>query len=185
MSSEYTVQKKKLTPHNSAIRPHARQKGLVVQSLADELLVYDLERHKAHCLNQTAMRVWRLCDGQNSVARIAELLGGELDAPAAETVVWQALDQLSRSHLLQESVPATAEPGSMSRRTFLRKAAVIGGISIMAPVVSSVLAPLPAQAASGNPATSSCVPVGSPCAADYQCCPNFYGFKNCKQHVCQ
>jgi hypothetical protein len=184
MSSEYAA-KKKSTSHNSAIRPHARKNGLLVQSLAEELLVYDLERHKAHCLNQMAMGVWRLCDGQHSVAKIAEHLGGELDATAAEAVVWQALDQLSRSHLLQEPLPATAGPGIISRRAFLRKAAVIGGISIMAPVVSSVLAPLPAQAASGNPATNSCVPVGSPCAADYQCCTNFYGIKNCKQHVCQ
>ena len=173
------------TPHNSDIRPHARQNGLVVQSLVEELLVYDLERHKAHCLNQTAMRVWRLCDGQNSVLKIAERLGGEMGVPAAEAVVWQALEQLSRSHLLQESVPAKAGPASMSRRTFLRKAAVIGGISIMAPVVSSVLAPLPAQAASGNPANSSCFPIGSPCAADFQCCTNIIGIKNCKQHVCQ
>jgi hypothetical protein len=184
MNSEYAANKKS-TLHINVMRPHARQKGLVVQSLEDELLVYDLERHKAHCLNQTAMRVWRLCDGQNNVAKIAERLGGESDRPAAEAVVWQALDQLSRSHLLQESVPATAEQGGMSRRTFLRKAAVIGGISIMAPVVSSMLAPLPAQAASGNPSSSACVPVGSPCAADYQCCTNFFGIKNCKQHYCQ
>jgi hypothetical protein len=184
MNSERKARKKS-TPHNSAIRPHARQNGLVVQSLADELLVYDLEQHKAHCLNQTAMRVWHLCDGQHSVAKIAERLCGDLDAPAAEALVWHALDQLRHSQLLQEPVPAFVGPSSMSRRTFLRKAAVIGGISIMAPVVSSVLAPLPAQAASGDPASASCVPIGSPCAADFQCCSNFMGIKNCKDHICQ
>jgi hypothetical protein len=170
---------------NNTFQPRARQKGLVVQSLTAELLVYDLERHRAHCLNQTATRVWHLCDGKTSVAAIARQLGGDLEASVADSVVWHALDQLSRGHLLQEAVPESVGPGSMSRRTFLRKAAAIGGISMMAPVVLSVLAPLPAQAASGNPAVSSCIPVGNVCEADFQCCPNSIGIKNCKQNICQ
>ena len=47
--------------------PRARKEGLVVQDMPDELLVYDVDRHKAHCLNQTAALVWKRCDGKTSV----------------------------------------------------------------------------------------------------------------------
>jgi hypothetical protein len=50
--------------------PCARTEGLVVQTLADEVLVYDLERHKAHCLNHAAALIWKHCDGRTSVAEM-------------------------------------------------------------------------------------------------------------------
>jgi len=43
--------------------PQARSEDLVIQDIGDEVLVYDLTRHKAHCLNRTAALVWRKCDG--------------------------------------------------------------------------------------------------------------------------
>ena len=46
----------------------ARHDELVVQELPDEVLVYDLRKHKAHCLNQTAAFVWNHCNGQASAA---------------------------------------------------------------------------------------------------------------------
>jgi hypothetical protein len=42
-----------------ALMPRARRDELVVEELDDETLVYDLERHKARCLNHTAALVWR------------------------------------------------------------------------------------------------------------------------------
>jgi len=32
----------------------ARQKGSAIHALVDEVLAYDLERHRAHCLNPVA-----------------------------------------------------------------------------------------------------------------------------------
>ena len=64
------------------MKPHARKEGLVVKELPDELLVYDLERHRAHCLNPTAALVWKHSDGQTSVEEIATLLHAELEAHA-------------------------------------------------------------------------------------------------------
>jgi hypothetical protein len=32
-------------------KPLARKEGLVIQELPDEVLVYDLDRDRAHCLN--------------------------------------------------------------------------------------------------------------------------------------
>ena len=36
------------------MKPMRRTEGLVVKELEDEVLVYDLERHRAHCLNAPA-----------------------------------------------------------------------------------------------------------------------------------
>lgn len=55
---------------NNAQNPVARQSGLVVQEMPEEVLVYDLETNKAHCLNQSAAFVWKSCDGKNSVMDI-------------------------------------------------------------------------------------------------------------------
>ena len=55
---------------NNPNNPMARQNGLVVQEMPDEVLVYDLDTNKAHCLNNSAALVWRACDGTNSVADI-------------------------------------------------------------------------------------------------------------------
>ena len=84
-----------------ALMPRARQDELVVEELRDETLVYDLERHKARCLNPTAALVWRHCDGQTSVAEVAALLEEQSATPADESVVWMALDRLSRAHLIE------------------------------------------------------------------------------------
>ena len=64
--------------------PAARQAGLVVRELPGETLVYDLENNKAHCLNGTAALVWRRCDGQTTVAELAQTLHEELGLPADE-----------------------------------------------------------------------------------------------------
>jgi hypothetical protein len=49
--------------------PRARAENLTVRVLGDETLVYDQERHKAHCLNATAALVWRHCNGKNLSGR--------------------------------------------------------------------------------------------------------------------
>ena len=38
------------------MKPTRRTEGVVVTELMDEVLVYDLERHRAHCLNPPAAR---------------------------------------------------------------------------------------------------------------------------------
>ena len=107
--------------------PKARKSGLVVQEMPDEVLVYDLNSNKAHCLNQTAATVWRACDGNNTVSDIATSFG-----KGSEDLVWLAIDQL-------------VEKGQ-SRREVIKK---IGLASIIAvPMVASLVAPQNALAAS-------------------------------------
>ena len=58
------------------IIPQARQEGLIVQELSEEVLVYDQQRHQAHCLNQTAAVVWRQCDGRRGAQEVARRASG-------------------------------------------------------------------------------------------------------------
>jgi hypothetical protein len=55
---------------NSAYQPKCRQNELVVQELRNELLIYDLQTHKASCLNETSALVWSLgAGGERTVAK--------------------------------------------------------------------------------------------------------------------
>jgi hypothetical protein len=125
--------------------PLARAKDLVVEELADEVLVYDLNNNKAHCLNQTTAAVWKHCDGKRTVAEIADLLKKEMNAPVDEVLVELALDQLSRRRLLDEPFKMPAMPG-MSRRQLIR---TLGWAAVVAvPVITTIVAPTAAHAQS-------------------------------------
>ena len=146
-------------------KPLARSEGLVVEQLGGELLVYDLERDKAHALNEVAAWVWRRCVGDASVATIASELparfcGGSSDDASAHDVVVHALGQLSRQHLLVGD-PDFSE--GVSRRNLLKKLAVAGAVGATIPVVRSIVAPTAAQAA-------TCLAPNQLCLSSVQCC---------------
>jgi len=146
----------------------ARNQGLVIQELPDEVLIYDLERDRAHCLNETAALVWRRCDGRNSTAEIARTLGDQLKCEVDEKIVWLALDQLGRNHLLEEQ-PSPPQPmTAMNRRVMVRALGITAAAAI--PIVTSIVAPAPAQAASGCvPAGQACTAGGTPCCGNSVC----------------
>src|SRR5690348_2331961 len=117
--------------------PTARKNGLVVQEMPDELLVYDTENNKAHCLNQTAAFVFKSCDGYKSAADIAGLYQTESGGSMSEDMVWLAIDQLNESDLLQQEIKSVF--AGQSRRDVIKK---IGFASIVAlPIVASLVAP--------------------------------------------
>ncbi len=157
-----------------ALMPMARQDELVVEELQDETLVYDLKRHKARCLNRTAALIWRHCDGQTSVADVAALLEEQLATPTDEAVVWMALGRLGRAHLLSEPVTLPADRAQYSRREVLRTLRRVAGISLLLPVIESIVAPRAAAQAS---CVTSCRGIAncSPCrpaACSRRCCNN-------------
>ena len=80
--------------------PVARQSGLVVQEMPDEVLVYDMQSNKAHCLNGSAALVWKSCDGSKSVADIVRDFEATGDK-VTEDFVWLAIDQLNENNLLE------------------------------------------------------------------------------------
>jgi hypothetical protein len=138
-----TLQSGEREGEGDVMKPVARTKGLVVRDLADEVVVYDRERHEAHCLNHTAALVFRNADGRRTVPDLAALLGTE-SAPEAEGLVQMALGQLGEAHLL-ESAPQPVPDRGLARRDVMRRMGM--GAAILLPLVSTVLAPTPAEAA--------------------------------------
>ncbi|HET7291972.1 MAG TPA: PqqD family protein [Vicinamibacteria bacterium] len=144
------------------MRPRARKDGLIVERLGGETLVYDLERHRAHCLNPTAAVVWDSCDGRSTEAQIARRVADALDLPDDAALVELALARLDRARLLDRgSGPPRSKAASLSRREAVRR---LGLAAAAVPVVAGIVAPTAAQAA-------TClidIDTGRPCAAS-QC----------------
>jgi hypothetical protein len=136
--------------------PQARIDGLVIRDLDDETLVYDTERDKAHCLNRTAALVWEQCDGKTTAREAARSLGSEFSASVDEDVVWLAVKQLERFHLIE---PGRKSP-SVSRRSLILKYAPA---ALALPVIISISAPTRAGIA-------SCANLGQDCTSR-PCCP--------------
>ena len=138
---------------NTSQRPIARKAGLVIQEVPDEVLVYDLETNKAHCLNQSAAMIWRSCDGNNTVSEIAELVGAQAGGKVTEDFVWLAIDQLSQNRLLEKEIAVNF--AGQSRREALKKIGMATMIAV--PVIASLVAPQSALAA----ASCACVNPGA------------------------
>src|SRR5579864_3664192 len=141
-----------------SVAPRARTNRLVTRDLGDELLVYDLDRHKAYCLNQVAMQVFRHCDGKTTIPDMALRVGNALGMPVDEQAVRLGLLRLDKAHLLDSPV---AQILHTSRRELLRtlgRAAVV-----VVPLVTAITVPTSAQAASG------CLSAGSPGTGPGQC----------------
>jgi hypothetical protein len=150
--------------------PRARKEGLVVQEMPDELLIYDLVRNKAHCLNQTAALVWKRCDGKTTVKQMARLLEKETESPVDEAVVWMAFDQLAKANLLQGKAGNWPEASGISRRELIRRIGIAASVSL--PIVTSIVAPKAAHAI-------NCRASGQACTASAQCCSGV-----CNASVC-
>ena len=147
---------------NAERMPRARQRGLIIEDLPGEVLVFDSERDRAHCLNQTAALVWKYCDGKTTVSQMARKLERDLNTPNVdERMVSYALEQLSRDHLLDESFVPAAMLSGLTRRQMVRALGLAAVIAV--PVVTSIVVPT-AQAA------TSCSPPGQPCGSSATCC---------------
>lgn len=148
----------------------ARHEGLVVQEMPDEVLVYDLNTNKAHCLNKSAAAVWKNCDGANSISDIAAILKNEFKTPVTEDFVWLAIDQLGKDELLEKQL--TSPVNGLSRREAIRRVGLASLIAL--PVVASLMAPTAAQAGSvcASPAGTACTcAAGTTGNAQGQCAP--------------
>lgn len=142
--------------------PIARNNGLVIQEMPDEVLVYDLDSNKAHCLNETAAFVWKSCDGNNSVADIVREFEANAGNRVSEDFVWLAIDQLHENGLMEAGTETRF--AGQSRRDVLKK---IGLASMVAlPVIASLVTPQSALAA------GSCGCVNPAACAGQGTCPS-------------
>jgi hypothetical protein len=135
--------------------PKAKTERLIVKEIDDETLVYEVSRHAATCLNEFAAKVWRQCDGDKSVADIADALGED------ERAVWLALHQLNKSKLLVEEI---ALPPDMRTGKTRRQIAGQLGLGAAVAAVSSIVMTTAAHA--------SCIGLSLPCLVTLGgCCP--------------
>ena len=142
--------------------PQARRTGLIIQEVDGEILIYDQNTNKAHCLNQTAAKVWKYCDGETTLIEACEALSCDLDTAVDEKLVWYAVDQFSKDNLLEKGIePPAFIIAGMNRRQMVRTLGLAAVIAV--PLVTSIIAPTPAQAA-------TCMPPGQPCGTSAQCC---------------
>lgn len=151
---------------NSDVFAKRREDEVVVQEIDGEVLVYDLRTDKAYCLNQTSSIVWNACDGKRTREEIRSFVSDQLSSDVGRDVVWLALQQLSKSGLIDGGVEAPVEFAGMSRRQLMKKIGLATAVAL--PVVASLVAPTAAHAASLCMTGASCTcpgftPMGTSC----------------------
>lgn len=158
--------------------PQARNTNIVIQEAGQELLIYDLLLNKAFNLNETARIVFNHCDG----AVTFEELQSRYNFTAE--VIYLALDELQKRNLLEADTDYSSPLINSDRREVIKR---IGLTSLtMLPIISSIVAPSAASAASacvneGGIAPNMVVRIGNfaGCFADcsdpsvtVRCCSN-------------
>ena len=148
------------------IYPKARSENLVIQTVSNETLVYDLTSYKAHCLNETSAFVWSVCSGDTSIDDIARSIEVRFGQSVDADFVRLALSQLNERNLLSETGPDVLP--MQDRRSAIRKIGLASAIAI--PAIASMVTPANALG------TVSC----TGCTSPGQCavrpgCGNFCG----------
>ncbi len=140
---------------NNKTNPISRSNGLVIHEMPGEVLVYDLDSNKAHCLNESAACVWKYCDGSNSIAEIARQFESNGKGKVTEDFVWLAIGQLNENKLLQTRI--TPRFQGQTRRQVLKNIGLATMVAL--PFIASIIAPSNALAS-----VSACV-----CTSNAQC----------------
>lgn len=170
--------------HEHGSLPRARKDDLLVEELGEELLLYDRDSHTAHCLSPIAACLWRHCDGEHDVTKLAELTG------AGESLIADALHELREKDLLaaEPELMQSTIPG-ISRREAIGRAARYGAAAAAGSLIVSATAATPAMASSGeepcepNKGTNCCVCADECVTATFdaeECevfCKEFGGYK--------
>lgn len=144
---------------DATILPKARKEGLLVTRMdSGETVVYDRQRDQVHCLNPTVAAIWEACDGSRSVAKVAAEIQRHHDLPADEDLVALGLRELQQAHLLDGEQAWVG----VSRRQVLTRVSLGAAAAALLPVITTVVAPTPAEAGTGRAS-------GQPCTSGYQC----------------
>ena len=145
--------------------PKRRDENLIVREVDGEVVVYDRDRHKAHCLNPEAARLWHACDGERDGAGILRHLYGEDAGGEHEAAMLLGLRQLEKNHLLEphDGGSVVGSLAHSSRRELLARFGTAAAVTVGLPAVMSIVSPTPAEA-------SSCFASGTACSSSSECC---------------
>lgn len=145
--------------------PKARTNDVLIQSLNDETLIYDLTTDKSYCLNSTSGTVFAACNGKMTF----EQFKAQHNLP--DEIVFLALDEFRKNNLLEEDYSSPF--AGMSRREVIRR---VGFASMIAlPVISSLTVPSAVSAASlsctcGAVLNTNARIAGCQCVSNNDCC---------------
>jgi len=126
--------------------PRSVRQHISIQQIGAETLVYDELRHKAFCLNESSSVIWRLANGEHTVAQMRVAASADLKSEVSEEFVLFALEQLRGDGLIEPYSTVAAGP-AISRRALLRTLGVRG--ALLVPMIAAVMAPPAAQAYNG------------------------------------
>jgi hypothetical protein len=126
--------------------PRSVQGHISIQQIGAETLVYDERRHKAFCLNESSSVIWRLADGEHTVAEMSAAASLELKTEVSDEFVLFALDQLRRDGLIERFSNDEAV-STISRRVMLQRLGIKA--ALLLPVIAAVVAPAAAQTYNG------------------------------------
>jgi len=147
--------------------------GLLVHRLDDQVLVYDRVSDRVHLLDHTTARVFELLAQQPADREVvlAELQSIS-SSDSAEALLALSIDELKKANLLEQPMNRQTALPSVTRRLLLNKITAAGATALLIPAIAT----LAATAAGGQ---STCIPIGSPCTADAQCCIGSNGGRHC------
>lgn len=134
--------------------PLARNNGLVIEELGDELLVYDLDVKHAHCLTPAAARVWRECNGKartDDIARALQMEPGDVTTAIAE---------LERCELLVMPKAKVVKAG-LTRRDLGLKVTKVAAAGAAVPLILSIASPAVAATVSQEQYCFTLAPTGT------------------------
>jgi hypothetical protein len=127
--------------------PLARSNNVVVQKMGKEILIYDMNTHKAYNLNETSTVIYNACDGVTSF----DTLKSEHDF--TDNLIFLALDELKKENLIEEDKSFSSPFAGISRREAIKKVGLSSMIAL--PLIASVIVPTAANAQSGVACTST------------------------------
>ena len=142
------------------------RKGLHLNRLDDDLLVYDGQEDVVHLLNETTACVLELLsDGTVTQDQIEAQIAQRTGAASSESVFLLAVDELRKANLL-EDLAVNAEPlNDLTRRALLRKMAMAGAAALLIPAITT----LSPRRAYGQ-ASGVCREKKECCTVDADCC---------------
>lgn len=148
--------------------PLAKTTDIVVQTLGKEILIYDLNTHKAYNLNETSAMVYKACDGKTTFSELSAKNNFTYD------IIFLALNELQKENLVEDDKSYYSHFAGMSRREAIRKVGLSTAVAL--PVIAMLVAPKAADAQSGTAACGdfldSCSGAGQgTCCAGLTCCP--------------
>jgi len=146
--------------------------GLLAHRLDDQFLVYDPARDKIHLLDATTALVYGLLETPRSTRDdILRDLAALTTTSSADALLALSFDELNKAELLDRprGEPVMAD---VTRRTLLKRVAATGATALLIPAITTLTA-------TSLSAQGTCIPIGSACTSNAQCCVGSNGGQHC------